>query len=328
MWAWARLLGAALVLAVLVSRLGAGPFLTGVRDLGPGTLLAAVAITAGTTVCSAWRWRVVAGAIGVDLPLRSATAAYYRSQFLNCVLPGGVLGDVHRGVVSGAEAGDVGRGVRAVVWERTAGQVVQVVVALAVLLTLPSPVHDAAPVVVAVGVAVVIGGFVAVRALVRHGPARMTRRLWAVGAEARSALLHPRTWPPVTVASLLVVLGHTGTLLLAVAATGAAPAPARLVPLALLVLLAASVPLNVGGWGPREGVAAWAFAAAGLGADRGVAVATAFGVMTVLSALPGSVVLLLGWIRPRRARARARRARTAPPERRTADVPAGGGAHG
>ncbi|MGJ3561879.1 hypothetical protein ACR6C2_41015 [Streptomyces sp. INA 01156] len=29
-----------------------------------------------------------------------------------------------------------------------------------------------------------------------------------------------------------------------------------------------ALPLNVGGWGPREGVAAWAFGAAGLGAGR------------------------------------------------------------
>ena len=37
---------------------------------------------------------------GVGLPLPSATAAYYRSQFLNTALPGGVLGDVHRGVAT------------------------------------------------------------------------------------------------------------------------------------------------------------------------------------------------------------------------------------
>ena len=45
------------------------------------------------------------------------------------------------------------------------------------------------------------------------------------------------------------------------AAVGVPLSPARLVPLALVVLLAGSVPLNVGGWGPREGVAAWVFAA-------------------------------------------------------------------
>src|SRR3954467_2894084 len=76
-WTAARLLGAALVLAVLVHRLGAAPFLDGLRGLGPGTLLAALPTRAATTVCSAWRWRAVAAALGMDLPLPTATAAYY-----------------------------------------------------------------------------------------------------------------------------------------------------------------------------------------------------------------------------------------------------------
>ena len=63
-WTAARLLGAALVLAVLVDRLGTGPFLDGLRGLDAGTLLAALAVGAATTVCSAWRWRGVSGALG------------------------------------------------------------------------------------------------------------------------------------------------------------------------------------------------------------------------------------------------------------------------
>jgi len=133
-WTGARLLCAALVLAVLVHRVGPGPFLDGLRGLGPGTLLAAAGIGLGTTVLSAWRWQVVARSLGMDLSLPAAIAAYYRSQFLNCALPGGVLGDVHRGVRHGAEVMDLGRGVRAVFWERVAGQVVQVALALGVLL--------------------------------------------------------------------------------------------------------------------------------------------------------------------------------------------------
>jgi hypothetical protein len=73
-----------------------------------------------------------------------------------------------------------------------------------------------------------------------------------------------------------------------------------LTPLALLVLMGASLP-NVGGWGPREGVTAWAFAAAGLGASLGVATAVVYGVMTFVSALPGAAVLLAAWLRRARS---------------------------
>ena len=40
--------------------------------------------------------------------------------------------------------------------------------------------------------------------------------------------------------------------------------PLQLLPIGALVLLGSAIPLNVAGWGPREGVAAWAFAAFGL----------------------------------------------------------------
>ncbi len=53
------------------------------------------------------------------------------------------------------------------------------------------------------------------------------------------------------------------------------------------------VPTNIGGWGPREGVAAWAFGLAGLGAAQGVATATVYGVLALVASLPGAAVVLV-----------------------------------
>ena len=77
-------------------------------------LAAAIAIGLATTVCCAWRWRLVARGLGVDMPMRVAVASYYRSQFLNSTLPGGMVGDVHRAVSHGRDAGNMSGGVRAV----------------------------------------------------------------------------------------------------------------------------------------------------------------------------------------------------------------------
>ena len=49
---------------------------------------------------------------GSTSPSTGALAACYRAQFLNVTLPGGVLGDVGRGVRHGRGGGDVGRGLR------------------------------------------------------------------------------------------------------------------------------------------------------------------------------------------------------------------------
>jgi glycosyltransferase 2 family protein len=298
-WTATRLLGAALVLAFIVRRVGAEPFLDGLRGLGPGTLLAALAIGAGTTVCSAWRWRTVAAALGMELPLPGATAAYYRSQFLNCALPGGVLGDVDRSVRQGAEVGDLGRAVRAVVGERVAGQLVQAAVAVVVLLALPSPVHAAMPAVVSAGALVAVTVLLARRGLARRRPTRTPGALRTPAAEIRDALLQPATWPIVLLASLLVVGTYVGMFLLAARAAGVHQPTLALLPAVLIVLMGAAVPLNVAGWGPREGVAVWVFAASGWGAATGAAVATAFGVLVLVATLPGAAVLLANWLRPR-----------------------------
>ena len=103
---------------------------------------------------------------------------------------------------------------------------------------------------------------------------------------------------PIALASALVVAGHAATFLLAAHAAGVSAPPSTLLPLALLVLLGGALP-NIGGWGPREGVAAWAFAAAGLGASAGVATSVAYGVMVLVASLPGAVVLAAAWARPR-----------------------------
>jgi uncharacterized membrane protein YbhN (UPF0104 family) len=137
--------GALAVLAVVVWWLVTGPFLAGLEAVDARALLAAAAIFFLTTVCSAWRWTVVSRGLGVPLSLPAAVAAYYRAVFLNLMLPTGIAGDVHRGGRHGREVDDVGRALRAVVWERAAGQVVQVALTVAVLLVLPSPVRSSVP---------------------------------------------------------------------------------------------------------------------------------------------------------------------------------------
>jgi hypothetical protein len=64
-----------------------------------------------------------------------------------------------------------------------------------------------------------------------------------------------------------------------------------LLPIVVAVLVVAGVPLNLAGWGPREGMAAWVFAAGGLGAGTGVATAVAYGAVVLVANLPGAVVL-------------------------------------
>ena len=124
----------------------------------------------------------------------------------------------------------------------------------------------------------------------------------AAAADLRDGLLARRAWPGIVLASAVVVAGHTATFLIAARTAGSTASPVRMLPLALLVLLAMGVPTNIAGWGPREGVAAWAFGAAGLGAAQGVATAVVYGVLVLVASLPGAVVLVAAWLHRRRRR--------------------------
>lgn len=286
------------ILGVLLWRLGTGPLVDGLRRIDTATVLAALAIGAVTTVFSAWRWQLTARGLGIRLSLGPAVADYYRALFLNAALPGGVLGDVHRAVRHGQSAGDIRRAVKAVVLERVAGQLALAVCGTALLLTLPSPVRDDLRT-VAVPVALAAAGALAVVVTVRMNrpPGRATGSLPGSGLlrEARQGLLSRESGPGVALSSVAVLAGHLGMFVVAARIAGSGAPVAVLLPLAVLALAAMGVPLNVGGFGPREGVTAWAFAAAGLGASSGVAVAVVYGVLSFVAALPGAVVLVARW---------------------------------
>ncbi|AGL17916.1 lysylphosphatidylglycerol synthase transmembrane domain-containing protein [Actinoplanes sp. N902-109] len=308
-WAWVRVLGGVAILAVLLWRLGTGAFLDGLRLIDAPTLTVAFAIGVATTVFSAWRWCLVARGLGLRLSLRGAVADYYKALFINAALPGGILGDVDRAVQHGRDGGDVGKSVRAVVLERTAGQVVLVTVGLAVLLTVPSPVlthlHAHATAVGGSAAAVAVVALLLVLAVgkLRTGASRWARGLSTAVTEVREGLLARRNWPGIVLASTVVLAGHLATFVVAARAAGSDASVLELAPLMLLALLAMTLPVNVGGYGPREAVTAWAFGAAGLSASQGLTIAVIYGLFAFVAALPGLVVIVRRAIRPARTRA-------------------------
>ena len=315
-----RLAAGVTVLWFLVWHVGAAPFEDGLRAVTWQAVVAAVTLTALTTVCSAWRWRVVARALGVDIGMPGAVGAYYRSLFLNSVLPGGVLGDVHRAVTHGRRAGDVALGVRAVAWERLCGQVIQAGATAVVLLTLPSPVRPVLPYVLA-GVAGVAGcAALVVWRAARRGRSRLTRAARAVSTDLRHGLLAPGVWPQLTLASVLVVAGHTVTFVIAARVAGSTAPLGELLALLMVVQTAVVIPLSIGGWGLREGVAAWAFGTAGLGAATGVTIATLYAVLMLVAVAPGASLLVKYTVRRRRDQTQSGESRPPDPAPRALEV--------
>lgn len=289
-WRWVRVLGGLGILGAVVLAWGVKPFADAARGVHLALVGLALLVAAVTTLAAAWRWRLVARGLGARLELSTALAGCYRSQLLNSTLPGGVLGDVHRGVLHGRVVGGVGLSLRTVWWERVAGQVVQGILTVGVLLLVRSPLR---PPMVLVGV--VTGVLVLAAVVLPRGSAGLSRAggsYRAVVYDVRRGLLGAQVWPGVLLASVVVVAGHWLTFVLAARAAGVTAPLHTLLPIGLLVLVGSGIPLNVAGWGPREGAAAWVFGAAGLGASVGVATAAVYGLLALAAASPGMLVLV------------------------------------
>lgn len=283
----ARPLAVAVIVGALVWWSGPQTVLDALAALEAGPVLAALGLGVVTTVCAAWRWCLVARGLGMRLSLPAAVADCYQALFLNAVLPAGMLGDLHRAVGHGRRTGDVGRGVRAVVLERLVGLVVLVGVAAVMLAAEPALLGVLAELVPGAGW-VGVGVLVALPVL----GWLLRGRLRPMADDVR-AVLRSGAAPGILVLSVAALGGYLATFVVAARAVGAtAPVP-ELLPLLVLALLVMALPLNVGGWGPREAVAAVGFGAVGLGAAQGFAAAVAYGVLCMVACLPGGAVLLL-----------------------------------
>ncbi len=280
----ARLAVPVVLLVLLVNRLGFEPFRLAGRVLAPAPILAALVLGLVATTSQAMRWRSVALGLGAgqDLTRRRAVQEYYRAAFLNVALPGGLAGDAVR---VWRRRTDAGRPVlrpsaAAVITDRVLGAAVLFLAAGVTSLTLDR--RLAATLLAVAGAASV---------LAVPGCRRMPPR--AVGVILG--------WSVLAVVALLAMatMGMDRTGVGADQANQVDQTAARqVVALALVLLAATSVPLGVVGFGPREAVAALVFASAGLPAAAGVAAAGAFGLLAVVSVLPGAVVVLVGVLRP------------------------------
>ncbi|WP_460396957.1 lysylphosphatidylglycerol synthase transmembrane domain-containing protein [Actinophytocola sediminis] len=285
LWAWVKLLVGVGIVGALVWKLGASGFVDGLRVISGVEIVAALGIGLATTVLCAGRWCLVARRLGLRLPLGRAVTDYYRALFLNAVLPAGVLGDVQRAVRHGKEEGDVGAGVRAVVLERMAGQAV--VIAAGIVVLVAGPAREVGLAVLG-GVAVLVVAFVLARKLI-GAQSRWRRTV----DDVRTGLLARDAWPGVALLSALALAGHVTLFLIAMKAAGADQSAHQLLPIVVVALLAMGLPINIGGWGPREGVTALMFAAAGLGAAQGLTAAVAYGLLGLVASLPGALMLMV-----------------------------------
>ena len=256
-------------------------------------LLVGFVVTFGQTVLSAWRWRYTAKRLGLNLSLRDAVREYYLAIFINQVCPGGIVGDLSRAWRHARNA-ETGPAVRAVILERLSGQMVMIVLSLGAVAALPEDVIGDVPYgwVFLVILSLVT---VVVMTVVRRRSSGNESLVEKLLHDTRIAVCSREALPRQLISSSIIVASYLLTFVIAARSIGSYTPLATLVPLIPIVLLAMLLPISIAGWGVREGVAALLWAAAGLSAVEGAAISATYGLLILISSLPGAGVLLVGF---------------------------------
>ncbi|MEM9072869.1 MAG: lysylphosphatidylglycerol synthase transmembrane domain-containing protein [Myxococcota bacterium] len=251
-----QLAGSAAAFGYLFHIVDLDDILDAAGDLPAQAMLAAVALTAINLVIGALRWRVLLRAYGAPTmpPLSTLVRLYYVGLFYNTYLPGGVGGDVVRGVVTRRAFGEAGAtsAVTVVLVERVLGLSALLTIVALVIVVAPPPGLDYLVGYALLGVAAGVGVVIAVAAARRFAswaPRRLQPFLESL-PRIRSA------------GHFLLAVGYSFATQSMMALTGyvllvALEPSFRLVDAFAIVPLASAtafLPITVGGAGAREAV--------------------------------------------------------------------------
>ena len=293
----------AITLALLylsVSRANLGLVAQRARELNAFWLLAAVAVLGLQTIVSALRWRSILHDCGAEIPMSRASRYTFVALFFSQVLPSTIGGDAARVWLVARDGVGWANAIYSAITDRAVGVFA---LALFVLLGIPASfamIHDplARAVLLLLGLASVLAPavFIAIGSrqwsALKHFSA--TRHLNAAAHTAYRIFVSPRAGAWVLALSLIIqLLTITGAWLAAksVAAPFAFSDAVLLIP---PVLLIATIPISIAGWGLREGAMVMAFSYSGLPQADGLLVSALFGIAMFAVGALGGLLWLAG----------------------------------
>lgn len=276
-----------MVLAWIWSHFGLAAAFDAVLAMDHALVAAAFAVLLLHGVLSAWRWRTIVRLQGGDLSWPDALRLFFISMFFNQTLSTTVGGDAAR--IWSLRGGGMPVGVAAagVLLERAAGLLALTPLLLIGLTFLPRPVHPALFVLLALAAALPL-------ALLSAAPLARSARGWraALGRFAQTGrrVLFSAAGLAVFGQSLVVHLGVGLAVYLLAQSADASPGLVVCLILTPPILLAATLPVSFGGWGPREAALVWLFGLFGVGASSALAVSVALGLLVMAAGLPGAAL--------------------------------------
>lgn len=265
------------------------------KGTDPRWLALAFIVVQVQVLLSAIRWCITANRLDQRLGLQRAISEYYLATLANLSLPGGIGGDAAR-VYRNRVGGSWQSSMMSVTIERMSGQLVLFVVTLVGWLLWPLVFEQAVP----KHLPQVLGIFLllcvmlaAIVALFGRLSLSVRRFILELSPALKRVWLVDRQWLLQSVLSVAIVASYV--VVFAICALSIAePLPlAALFTVVPVVLLSMVIPLSVGGWGIRELAAASLWPVVGLTAEAGIASSIVYGLVSMVSVIPGALLYLL-----------------------------------
>ncbi|MBT7571908.1 MAG: flippase-like domain-containing protein [Rhodospirillaceae bacterium] len=272
------------------------------RQLDMGYLLTALGVFILLLANNTLRWRTVMRAIDAVLPLWQSFQILYVGVFFNQTLPSSVGGDAVRMILARKHGLSLQGAVNGVMLERVVnvfGLIVLVVATQPFLLARigDNPAKFVFPALAAVAVAGIVFLMLLDRIPERYRRWSLVRGAANLAGDTKRLFLAPAR------AMAAVGFGILGMVLLSLMvyfialSLGIAVSPIDCLVLVPPVMLIASVPISIAGWGLRETAMVAAFGFVGVAEGDAFVLSLLFGLAGIVAALPGGLIWLLGGYR-------------------------------
>jgi uncharacterized membrane protein YbhN (UPF0104 family) len=272
------------------------------QRLEPGWVAAALVLMSIQLVLLSVRWRQIVIGCHAELGFAAALQFNFIAAFFNQVLPSTVGGDGVRLWLLARKGAGWAKATYSVLLDRLFGVFVLALVVIACLPWTLELIRDpiARAVLLALALGAVAGPLVLLLAGLRFKARLARRRLtqhWSAAAEAGAGLCRSHGFAAVVVGCSIVI--HLLTIAAAWCCIRAIAAPVSFAHVLFLmppVLLIATVPVSIAGWGVRESGMVAAFAYAGLAESDGLMLSVLFGAVSfAIGALGGFVWIASGF---------------------------------
>lgn len=268
------------------------------KSISPLMFLAAFLLEVVQILICAGRWRLVLRALGADLPFRQACEIFCIGNFFGQVLPGAVGGDAVRMWKTHRAGLSLITSINSVALERVITVFGLLLLVAVCQPLLQSRLNGQFPIWVFPGLTTAgLAGIVLLSLLDRLprslGHWRMVQAFAQLASDSRRLFFRPMRALPTLVVS---VVGHINLALVVYALAIGLNIEVTIVDCLVLVppvILVATLPISMAGWGPREMAMITAFGFIGVSKEHATALSVLFGAISVLISLPGGVFWLL-----------------------------------